>query len=78
MIVGNPSELRIHNQRFHDKFRRENSLDNINREFKALNSSSINDTLRTRPTGKTNVTTIEHPDYNIPSVQKYNKRGKLY
>lgn len=65
------------NYKFHEKFRkRDTSLGALNRSQDMLNNPSVNDALRTRPTKLAQVA-AQNADY-VPSIQKYNRRGKLY
>jgi hypothetical protein len=61
---------------FHDKFKKhENTVANNKQDFERLNSTSVNDQLRTRPTNKANMSV---DNSHGPSIQKYNRKGKLY
>lgn len=44
---------------------------------KKVNSPTVTNSLRTRPTRIKVASTVENSEY-MPSIQKYNKRGKLY
>ena len=62
---------------FHERFRNKDRLANeLNKSFEFINSSQTNNKLRTRPIQST-TSPIENSEY-VPSVQQYNRRGKLY
>ena len=62
---------------FHEKFSQHerSANDRFNKDAHLLNNIGVNDSLRTRPTNKPNVTM---DNGYVPSIQKYNRRGKLY
>ena len=70
-----------HYKKFHDRFtsKKDVSFSDMKQKYGELNSASINDRLRTRPTNKVNYSLQKerNEDY-VPSVQGFNRRGKLY
>lgn len=75
--INKGSLNKFNHQNYHDKFnQRDRSVERINKSMNMLNSQGVNDKLRTRPTQR-GMSTFDNPDY-IPSIQKYNRKGKLY
>ena len=88
---------KLPDSKFHDRFRnKDKGLNGLTKSFEMINSTEVNNKLRTRP-AENKFSTLENSDfvplkgYNLdnyvflkiindhnPSIQKYNKRGKLY